>query len=89
MLCSSEDTSPKLILHDIQSWAFSSEDGEPWVTEREVSFGANLHSMGSEAVASAPVKGAKEYAQARRFGAFAFALDDSCRYHSEKMVHVC
>ncbi|TRY68432.1 hypothetical protein TCAL_01366 [Tigriopus californicus] len=36
LLCSAEEANPYLTLHDIQSWAFMIEDGEPAVTERQI-----------------------------------------------------
>ena len=36
LLCSVMEKSAALTLHDVQSWAVMSEDGEPVVTERNV-----------------------------------------------------
>ena len=36
LLCSSMVNSPKMNIHDIQSWAYLAEDGDPAVTERNV-----------------------------------------------------
>ena len=36
LLCSVMEKSSALTLHDVQSWAVMSEDGEPVVTERNV-----------------------------------------------------
>ena len=36
LLCSAEESGQFLNIHDIQSWAYLSEEGEPAVTERSV-----------------------------------------------------
>ena len=36
LLCSSMMDSPHMTIHDIQSWAYMAEDGEPAVTERSI-----------------------------------------------------
>ena len=52
LLCSITDNTSSLLLHDIQSWAVMSEDGEPAVTERSITLSSNNNSLNGEIISS-------------------------------------